>query len=57
MKLKTTDIEKIERRICETKGCSKKAYGVIKTKYLCKMCYEEIKPPKYHFQGRWIRNY
>ncbi len=46
MKLKTTDISKINRRICEKKRCSNKSYGIAKAKFLCEMHYREIVPKK-----------
>ena len=46
MKLKTTDIEKINKRKCQTKGCSKKSFGIAEAKFLCEMHYREIVPER-----------
>ena len=45
MKLKTTDTEKITRKICGTKDCPNKATGIINKKYYCRRCYERVKLP------------
>ncbi len=39
-----TDIERISRFKCQTKGCPNKASAIFKTKPLCKECKSRIHP-------------
>ncbi|KKN12605.1 hypothetical protein LCGC14_1014730 [marine sediment metagenome] len=56
MKLKTTDVEKINRRICEIKGCPNKSYAMADSKFLCKMHFREKIPEKKLNYSRYINN-
>ncbi|KKN59056.1 hypothetical protein LCGC14_0546110 [marine sediment metagenome] len=44
MNPRLTDIQKISRRRCQTKGCPNKAIGIFKKKFLCKECYLRANP-------------
>ena len=46
MKLKTTDMEKISRRICEKKNCGDKSSAILNSKFLCEDHFREIHPGK-----------
>ena len=46
MKLKNTDKEKINKRKCQIRGCSKKAFGIATKKFLCERHYREIVPER-----------
>ena len=56
MKLKITDIEKISKRKCQFKRCSRKSYAMADCKYLCEIHYREIVPSKERsWWGRGMR--
>ncbi len=46
MKLKTTDCEKISRRICGKRNCSNKSYAILNSKFLCENHFREKSPEK-----------
>lgn len=46
MKLKNTDINRISKRKCQTKGCPNKASGILKKKFKCRECYRKEHPTK-----------
>ncbi len=46
MKLKKTDVETINYRNCEKKGCEDKAEAIFHGKFLCESHFREKKPLK-----------
>lgn len=46
MKLKLTDIERIKKHKCETKGCDSKARCIFNQEYFCEDCFDRKCPKK-----------
>ncbi len=44
MKPRLSDRQRIAKKKCQSRGCSDKAVGIFKNKFLCRRCYSKVKP-------------